>query len=75
MSDARDDTDGDDILWNDSEDDGNVRNECKALNVKMETVMLIGKGRYNLTCCVYYVYEINSVIFLLIRHFIFGVLF
>jgi hypothetical protein len=27
--------------------------KMKALNVKMETVALIGKGRYNLTCCVY----------------------
>jgi hypothetical protein len=40
-------TDGD-MLWNGSEDDGNVRNECEedtALTVKMETVTLIGKGR------------------------------
>ena len=38
----------DDLLWNDSEEDGNVRSECgkmKALTVKMETVTLICKGR------------------------------
>jgi hypothetical protein len=38
----------DDLLWDDSEEDGNVRSECgkiKALNVKMETVTLVGKGR------------------------------
>jgi hypothetical protein len=38
----------DDLLWNDSEVGGNVRNECgkmKALNVKTETVTLIGIGR------------------------------
>jgi hypothetical protein len=38
----------DDMLWDDSEEDGNVRSECeedKALTVKMETVTLIGEGR------------------------------
>jgi hypothetical protein len=40
--------------------------------VKMETVTMIGKGRHNLTCFVYYVYKINSKIFFLSRHFIFG---
>ena len=37
----------DDDLWNDSEEDGNVRSECgkmKALNVNTETMTLIGKG-------------------------------
>ena len=34
--------------------------KMKALIMEMETVTLIGKGRYNLTCCVYYVYEISS---------------
>jgi hypothetical protein len=36
------------MLWNDSEEDGNIRSECeevKALIVEMETVTLIGKGR------------------------------
>jgi hypothetical protein len=37
--------------------------KMKALTVKMETVTLIGKGRENLTCFVYYVYEICSNIF------------
>jgi hypothetical protein len=32
----------------------------KALTVKMQTVTLIGKGRYDLTCFVYSVCEINS---------------
>ena len=39
----------DDMLWNGSEEDGNARSECeemKAMTVKMETVTLIGKGRY-----------------------------
>ena len=43
----------------------------KTLTVKMETVTLIGKGRCNLTA-LYEVYEINSKIFFLSRHFIFG---
>jgi hypothetical protein len=34
----------DDMLWNDSEEDRNGR-KMKALTVKMETVILIGKGR------------------------------
>ena len=29
----------------------------KALIVKMKTVMLFGKGRYYLTCCVYEIYS------------------
>ena len=38
----------DDMLWNGSEDDGNVRSECeedKDMTVKVDTVTLIGKGR------------------------------
>jgi hypothetical protein len=46
--------------------------KMKALTVKMETVTLTGKGRYDLTCFIYSVYEINSKIFFLSRHFIFG---
>ena len=45
----------DDILWNGSEEGGNVkseREEMKALTVKMESVTLIGKGRQNLACFV-----------------------
>ena len=38
--------------------------------MKMKT--LTGKGRQNLTCLVYYVYEINSRIFSLIRFFFEG---
>jgi hypothetical protein len=47
-------TDGD-TLWNSGKEDGNIRGvrKLKALTVKMETVTLIGKGRYNLTCFVY----------------------
>jgi hypothetical protein len=33
----------------------------KVLDVKMETVTLIGKGRYNLTCFVHLVYESNCI--------------
>jgi len=36
------------MLWNGSEEDGDVRRECvremKALNMKMETVTLIGNN-------------------------------
>jgi hypothetical protein len=37
----------DDTLWNDSKEDGNVRSvrKMKAVNVKMNTVTLIGKNR------------------------------
>jgi len=38
----------DDMLWNGSEEDGNVRSsvrKMKAQTVKMETVILVGKGR------------------------------
>jgi hypothetical protein len=37
--------------------------KMKALTVKVETVTLIGKGRQNLICFVYYVYEIKSKMF------------
>ena len=37
--------------------------KMKALTVKMETVTLVGKGRYNLTYLVYQVDTINSKIF------------
>jgi len=51
-----------DMLWNGSEEDGNVR-KMKTLTVKMETVTLTGKDAQNLTCFVYQVYENNSKIF------------
>jgi hypothetical protein len=47
ISNAMDETE-DDVLWNDSEEDGDVRmsfRKLKTLTVKMETVILIGKGR------------------------------
>jgi len=44
--------------------------KMKALSVNMETVSLIGKCRYYMTCFVYEVYEINSKIFFLGRCFI-----
>jgi hypothetical protein len=34
--------------------------KMKALTVKMKTVTIIGKVRHNMTCFVYYVYEINN---------------
>jgi hypothetical protein len=45
MSSAVDEID-DDMLWNDSEEDGNSRSirKMKALTVNMEVVTLIGKG-------------------------------
>ena len=52
----------DDMFWNDSEQDENVRRmtmlgvstmKIKALTMKMEIVTLLGKGRENLTCFVY----------------------
>ena len=45
----------DDILWNDSGDDENVKSimTVKALTVKIETVTLIGEGRQNPTCFMY----------------------
>jgi hypothetical protein len=39
---------GDNMLWNGSENYGNVRSECEEdedMTVKMDTVTLIGKGR------------------------------
>jgi hypothetical protein len=46
VSDSVDGTD-DDTLWNDSEEDGNVRSmrKMKTLTLKMVAVTLIGKGR------------------------------
>jgi hypothetical protein len=37
----------DDMLWNNSDEDGDVRSvrKIKTLTVKMETVTLIGKGK------------------------------
>ena len=64
----------DDMLWKGIKEDGmlgvSVR-KMKALTVKMETVTLIGKGRQNLTFSVYSVYEINSKILFLSKHFMF----
>jgi len=47
MSDAVDRTD-DVMLWNGSEEDGNVGSKCEqeeGIAVKLETMTLIGKGR------------------------------
>ena len=43
------------MFWNGHEEDENVRSvrKMKALNLKMEMVAMIGKGKYNLRCCVY----------------------
>ena len=50
ISNAVDKTDGG-VLWNDSEENGNVRSvrRKKALTVNMETMTLIDSPRYNLT--------------------------
>jgi len=43
----------DDMLWNGSEEDQNVRNECKkALTVKMETVILVKVERIWYVLCI-----------------------
>ena len=53
----------------------NVR-KMKAQTVKRERATLVGKGRENVTFSEYYVYEVNSKIFLLRRclegHLTFG---
>ena len=67
LSNAVDETD-DDMLWNSSEEVGDVSRN-------METVTLIGTGRWNLTCFLYYVYrvfEVNNKIFFLSSHDFFG---
>ena len=46
----------------------NVR-KTKAQTVEMETVILIGKSRYNVTCFVYYAYKISYKMFFLSRCF------
>jgi len=46
--------------------------KIKALTLKMKTVTLIDKGRKNLTYFVYSVYEINSKIYFLSGHIVFG---
>jgi hypothetical protein len=64
----------DGMLWDGSAEvmlGVNVR-KMKALTVKMETVTLIDKGRQNLTCLVYGVYEINNTIFILSRCLMLG---
>jgi len=45
----------DDMLWNGSEEHGNVRSvrKMKAPIVKVETVTLTGKGGQNVTCFLY----------------------
>ena len=67
ISSAVEGTDGD-MLWDGSAGVmlGVSVRKMKALTVKMETVTLIDKGRQNLTCLVYGVYEINNTIFFLV---------
>jgi len=72
MSNAMDRTD--DMLWNSSEEDEDVKSDCKedeSTDCK-NGVTQIGKGRYNLTCLVYYVHEIKSKIFFVSVCFISG---
>ena len=42
--------------------------KMKTPTVKMETVTLIGKSRYHVTCFVCKVFDINGKIFFLSRH-------
>ena len=59
----------DDMLWNGSEEDEDVRSWCEEDEgtdcEDGRQVTWINKGRQNLTCFVYSVYEINSKIFLI----------
>jgi len=68
ISNAMDGTD-DDMLWNGSEEDEDVRSQCKEDEgtdcEDGRQVTRINKSRQNLTCFVYSVYEINSKIFLI----------
>jgi len=50
----------DDMLWNGSEEDTNVKSECK----EDERMPMIDTNRQNLTCFVYYVHEIVKYFFL-----------
>jgi hypothetical protein len=59
------------VLWNGSEQDGNVRSEREKMyapTAMMEIVRLSSTGRQKLMCCVY---EINNKIFFLSSCFIF----
>ena len=59
----------DDMLWNGSEEHGNVRSECE------EDEGTDCKGAQNVTCFVYWVCEIKSKIFLLGDVYFWGVIF
>jgi hypothetical protein len=70
----------DDVLWNGSEEGGNVSVVWCGVECEKEegtacedrdSDTLTGKGRQNLTRFVYLVYAINSKIFFLSRHFVF----
>jgi len=63
----------DDMLWNGSEEDGNVSacEEDEDTDCEDEAVSLTGKGAQNVTCFVYQVYESNSKIFFLSSFFFF----
>jgi hypothetical protein len=61
-----------DMLWNGSDVDGNDKvsvRTMKALPVKMKTVTLIGKGRWNLTSFVYWLHAIYNKICIYIFFF------
>jgi len=70
-----DETD-DGMLWNGSEEDGNVRSEREEdENTDCEdrdNDILTGKFRYNLACFVYYMHAIKSKIFFLAGIFFWG---
>jgi len=56
----------DDMLWNGSEEDRNIRSSArkmKTLTIKMRDSDTDCKGRLNTKFIVYWVYEINSKIF------------
>jgi hypothetical protein len=59
----------DDVLWNDSEEDGCECMKMKALTVKMETLTLVDVDRIRHASCIKC---LNSKIFIFCRRFIFG---
>ena len=69
----------DDMLWEGSEGGENVRCECEedegtdCENGDSDTVTLTDKGRHNLKCLVYEVFDINNKIIILSRRFSVGV--
>jgi len=69
----------DDMLWEGSEGVGNVSCKCEedegtdCKDGESDTSTMTDKGRLNLKCLVYEVFDINNKIFILSRRFSVGV--